>query len=283
MNTFISKQKGFLEKLNLNSLKKESSTNSTSDIFLKQIDSSIAQDNETIGRNQKKIETLEIANKKQQEEISVIMEKSVKIWEAEKITVIHNIDQETLTKLTYRNSFDEEWKYDLLKMLLCNLLKNTFFLGEEARKGNDINLKASSCQEKIMELFKKECFKSAKVKNQLLYIDNFKVDTDDTYNVYSEGSEFHYKAFLEQLDEATKKKYKQDVKEYMTLSKSYKYFHYVKEKIYQKHANEIKSINKEFINVWVPLLCTIQETLALTLANDRIKDKQNNVIAKVNY
>ena len=70
----------------------------------------------------------------------------------------------------------------------------------------------------------------------------------------------------------------------MTLSKSYKYFHYVKEMIYQKHAIEITSWNKEFINVWLPLLCTVQETLALTLANDRIKDKENNVIAKVlNY
>lgn len=271
-----------MEKVNLNTLKKERSSIS-SDIFFQQVNSSIAQDNETINLNVKKIENLENANKKQQEEITQIMEKSVKNWEAEKITVIHNIDQETLTNLTYKKGFEQEWKYDVLKMVLCNLLKNTFFLDEEARRGNDINLKAASCREKVMELFKRECFKSAKVKNMLLEIDNFKVDIDDSYNVYSENSEFHYKAFLAQLDEPTKRKYMQDVKEFMTLSKSYKYFHYVKEKIYEKHAKEITSLNKEFINVWVPLLCTLQETLALTLANDRIKDKENNVITKVNF
>lgn len=227
------------------------------------------------------METLETTNKKQQEEITQIMEKSVKIWEAEKITVIHNIDQAFLTDLTYKNGFDEEWKYDVCKMLICNLLKNTFFLDEEARQGNDTNLKAASCREKLMQVFKKECFKSAKVKNMLLEIDHFKVDIDDSYNVYSENSEFHYKAFLAQLDEPTRRKYLQDVKEFMTLSKSYKYFHYVKEKIFQKHENEIISKNKEFINVWVPLLCTVQETLALTLANERIKDKENNVMGKV--
>jgi len=269
-----------LEKLNLNSLKRES-ISSSSDIFLRQIDSSIAQDNETIARNQKKIQNLDNTNKKQLEEITQIMEKNVKNWQAEKITVIYNIDQETLTNLTHKKAFEEEWKYDLLKMLLCNMLKNTFFLGEEAGLGNDTNLKAASCREKIMELFKKECFKSAKVKNQLLYIDNFRVDINDSYNVYSEDSEFHYKTFLQQLDESTRKKYAQEVKEYMTLSRSYKYFHYVKEKIYQKHAKEITQKNNEFINVWVPLLCTVQETLALTLASDRIKDKENNVIAKV--
>jgi hypothetical protein len=269
-----------LEKLNLNSLKRES-ISSSSDIFLRQIDSSIAQDNETIARNQKKIDNLGNTNKKQLEEITQIMEKNVKNWQAEKITVIYNIDQETLTNLTHKKAFDEEWKYDLLKMLLCNMLKNTFFLGEEARLGNDTNLKAASCREKVMELFKKECFKSAKVKNQLLYIDNFKVDINDSYNVYSEDSQFHYKTFLQQLDESTRKKYTQEVKEYMTLSRSYKYFHYVKEKIYQKHAKEITQKDHEFINVWVPLLCTVQETLALTLASDRIRDKENNVIAKV--
>lgn len=274
-----------MEKINLTNLNNQkgqgSGSRASSDIFLKQIEASIAQDNDTRTRNQNKIESLENANKKQLEEISQIMEKNVKNWQAEKVTVIHNIDQEALTSLTYKKGFDEEWKYDVLKMLLCNLLKNTFFLDEEARIGNDINLKAASCREKVMELFKKECFKSAKVKNKLLYIESFKIDIDDSYNVYSEDSEFHYKAFLAQLDEVSKKKYSQDVKEYMTLSKSYKYFHYVKEKIYQKHAEEIKSMKEEFINVWVPLLCTIQETLALTLANDRIKDKENNVIAKV--
>ena len=78
---------------------------------MQQINSSIAQDNEQILKNNKKITDLESTNKKQLEEINTIMEKSVKNWEAEKVTVIHNIDQEYLTKLTYKNSFDEEWKY----------------------------------------------------------------------------------------------------------------------------------------------------------------------------
>jgi len=224
---------------------------------------------------------LDTANKKQSEEISQIMEKNVKIWEAEKITVIHNIDQQWLTNLTYKDSFNLEWKYDVIKMLLVNLLKNTFILDMESKLGNDVDLKANCSREKIMELFKKECFKSGKVKNQLLYIDNFKLDLDDTYNVYFEGSIFSYKYFLASLDEATRRKYAQDVKEYMTLSKAYKYFHYKKDLIYKQHEEQIKNKDKEFINVWIPLLCTIQEILALSVAQEKIKDKENNVIAKV--
>jgi len=132
-----------------------------------------------------------------------------------------------------------------------------------------------------MELFKKECFKSGKIKNMLLYIDNFKVDTDDSYNVYSMNSGYHFSNFLGELDEVTRFKYSKEAVEYMSLNKSYKYFHWIKEKIYRDHEEEIKRKDSEFMNVWIPLICTIQEILALNLANERIKDKENNVIAKV--
>jgi len=93
------------------------------DIFLSQVTSSINQDKNKMEMNLKKINELDVINKKQQDEINVIVEKNIKIWQAEKVTVIHNIDQEMLTNLTYKNGFEEEWKYDMLKTLLCNILK----------------------------------------------------------------------------------------------------------------------------------------------------------------
>ncbi len=274
------------------------------------METNIAQDKQKIKENENANEALNITNKKQQEEISQIMEKSVKIWQAEKITVIHNIDQETLTNLTYKTAFDEDWKYDILKMILCNLLKNTFFLDIKAIEQNDDELKAESCRKKIMELFKKECFKSAKFKNMLLETENFKVDVDDSYNVYPRDSEFCYTSFLEKLEQPSRTKYiqeynkwknqedekkhggkKQEIKDgrkeekinyqYMDISKAFKYFHYVKERIFHLHEKEIKKQNKEFINVWIPLLCTVQEILNLSLANEKVKSKENDVIAKV--
>ncbi len=230
--------------------------------------------------NLKKIKDLEIANKKQLDEIIQINEKGVKNWQAEKTTVIYNIDQESLTNLTYKDSFEQQWKYDILKMLLCNLLKNTYQIDKQGEKSTDINFKANFAREEVIKLFKKKCFKSAQLKNLLLYTDNFRVDTDDTYNVYSINSGYHISDYLKELDEVTRIRYS-DQRQYMTLNKSYKYFHWIKEKIYKDHANEIKRKDKEFINVWIPLICTIQEFLALTLANDKIKDKQNNVVAKV--
>jgi len=271
----------FIDKLNFDNLPKSNLNLNSQDLFFNQIKTLIIQDENELTKNKKKIEDLESQIKKQQDEITLIKDQNIKNWQAEKITVIHNINQEYLTNLTYKNKFEYGWKYDVMKLILVNLLKNTFHLDEKVIIVNDINIKAAYCREKIMELFKKKCFKSAKLKNLLLNVENFKIDLDNSYNVYDENSPFHYKQFFNSLDEKTRKKYLEQNKEFMDLNISYKYFHYVKNKIYQIHEIEIKNKNKEFINVWIPLLCTIQEVLALSIANDRIKDKRINIIEKV--
>ena len=42
------------------------------------------------------------------EELTNDIQKNIKIWKAEKETLIHSIDQDVLTNLTYRDSFDKE-------------------------------------------------------------------------------------------------------------------------------------------------------------------------------
>lgn len=248
-----------------------------SDTLLNQIQTSISQDNSIILKNKNKCNDLETTIKKEQDDINQIVEKNIKIWNAEKVTVIHNIDQESISNLTYKKSFDKEWKYDVLKMLLCNVLKNTLLLDDKIKLSNDVDFKASCIRDMIFELFKNECFKSGKLKNMVLYIDNYKIDSDDSYNVYSINSSYHYSKFIESLDQNKRLKYTNNSKQFMNLSKTYKYFHYIKDKIYEENEKEILNKNREFINVWIPILCTIQEIINLSVANERIKEKEKTI------
>ena len=251
----------------------------SNDVFLSQIESSISQDNFLISKNKRKITDLDINNKRYGEELIDDIQKNVKIWKAEKETLIHNIDQEILTGLTYKDSFDMEWKYYLIRNLLCNVLKNTFNLGEAAKMNNDVTYRANLCKDKVFEMYKKECFMSARVKNYILYIDNYRLEIDDSYNVFSENSEYHYGRFTEMLNSKDKKNRSKEVTNANTISKTLEYFFYIQDLIYRDHLTEISNKDKEFIGLWIPLLDTIKMIIQLSVANERLKDKENKIIA----
>ncbi len=249
----------------------------SNDVFLYQIESSISQDKFTINKNLQKINDLEVINKRYGEELINDIHKNIKIWKAEKETLIYNISQDVLTNLTYKNCFDSEWKYDLIKNLLCNILKNTFNLVDSDRANEDITFRANICKEKIFELFKKECFMSAKIKNYLLDIDNFRIEIDGSYNVYRENSEYHYGKFVEYLNLKDNKNRQKEITNSNTISKTLEYFFYITDLIYKNHSNEISKKEKEFIGLWIPLLDTIRMIIQLSVANERLKDKENKI------
>lgn len=124
---------------------------------------------------------------------------------------------------------------------------------------------------------------SARIKNYILYIDNYRVEIDDNYNVYSENSDYHYGKFIEMLNAKDRKNRSKEITNANTISKTLEYFFYVQDLIYRDHSNEIASKNKEFIGLWIPLLDTIRMTIQLSVANERLKDKENKIEMVLNF
>jgi len=120
---------------------------------------------------------------------------------------------------------------------------------------------------------------SARLKNYILYIDNFRLDIDDSYNVYSENSEYHYGKFIDSLNSRDNKNRSKEITNANTISKTLEYFFYITDLIYKDHAKEISKRNKEFIGLWIPLMDTIRMIIQLSVANERHKDKENKILA----
>ena len=120
-----------------------------------------------------------------------------------------------------------------------------------------------------------------RVKNYILYIDNFRIEIDDLYNVYSENSEYHYGKFIDMLNAKDKKHREKQITNANTISRTLEYFFYVQDLIYKDHAEQISAKDQEFIGLWIPLMDTVRMTIQLSVANERLKDKENKIIAVI--